>query len=162
MKKIFLLFSLILFTVISFAQVEISPYNWSFMSVDHPFDGILKSAFVVGTSDDPYTQSPILSVTKQNNNSERVYLSYVPRSIKTVDLYMRFDNESTIYITNLIYDIRNRRYEINFDLFSGIRLNTFIKELHEHQVIHMRLVNEYMIIDIDFTLNEFQKNYKKF
>jgi hypothetical protein len=153
-KKLIILFIVLLFTATSYSQIEVSPENWSSATDTSAFDGISRVALIVGTSDDNETGSPILSVNKTDDEDIKVILSYWPASMCEVSmLYVKFDNEPIIHIMKASYSIPAKRYIVRFNPNTDMNIKVFIEKLKTCKMLHMRLSNACgIIINADYTL----------
>ncbi len=117
------------------------------------FDGESKAAFVIGISYDGYANTPVFSVNKTEGEEVAVYLAYFPAGIcgdNTV--YLRID-QGKVYKVSGIYNIGLKRYSLKFNPDSGVTKQEFIARLKSGTRLYLRLKNECIQMDVDFSLN---------
>ncbi|MFA5152717.1 MAG: hypothetical protein WC554_09175 [Clostridia bacterium] len=154
MKNIFFII-LLFFTINSYGQFILSPDEWTTITDTSVFDGISRAALVIGTSDDQYTGSPMISINRTDDEDIKVILAYWPSSIcETSMLYVNFDNESEIHIIKATYSIYTKRYIVRFNPnANNMNIKIFIEKLKTCKMLHMRLSNACgVFINVDFTL----------
>lgn len=159
MKKIAIIITLLLFASNSYAQLILSPDEWTTITDTSAFDGVSRAALVIGTSDDRNIGSPIISINRTDNEDIKIILAYWPKSIcETSMLYVKFDNE-TVNIMKASYSILVGRYIVRFNPnATDMNIKIFIEKLKTCKALHMRLSNACGIyIGVDFTLNGAEK-----
>ena len=132
--------------------ISFGPDRWATIEDSSAFDGVSLVAFVVGTSDDYYVTSPVLSLVRTDDGATRAYLAYFPAELcGTTSLLLKFDRKEPLYAVSVRYSTRSAVYVVDFD--GALTIESFVVGLETCRTLHARMLSRCGILDVDFTLN---------
>jgi hypothetical protein len=160
MKKILVLLCLLTMCLSSYSQLEVNPDKWFSISDTLTFEGTRKSAVVFGTSTDQEFSYPVLSITRLNNESPVVLLSYCPAGdCRELKLFIKFNHEEKMYNVHIRYINPLAQYIIDLNQ-PNFSYNNFIEKLKNGKEISIKLLNNCFVYYAKFPLDNAEEALK--
>jgi hypothetical protein len=159
MKKIMLFLQLLLLFSICSAQEEdefqlIMPGDWDFRTDTSAFYGTTRATCVIGESNNADIPTPMLCISKTDNDALQAYLFYYPVESKFLcnetKFSIKFYNDPTIYVVPITYQASLDRYKINFN--STLTKESFINKLKTSKTLSVSMKNDCFYVEVNYPL----------